>query len=57
MQWNACSRNSALGQPSLGVSVTYTYKLITPLAALTGMFGLNQVTMTDKTVMALEPSQ
>jgi Flp pilus assembly protein TadG len=57
VQWQACARNSALGQPSLGVSITYRYKLVTPLAILTGMFGTNEISMTDRTVMALEPSQ
>lgn len=57
VQWQACSRNSALPPPSIGVSISYRYRLITPLAVFTGLFGTNQITMTDETVMALEPSQ
>lgn len=55
--WPAASRSSALPAPSLGVSIKYHYRLITPLAVFTGMFGLNEIQMTDRTVMALEPSQ
>ena len=55
--WQACARSSALPPPSLGVSIRYRYQLVTPLSALTGLFGLHQITMTDRTVMALEPGQ
>ena len=55
--WQACLRNSTLPPPSIGVSITYRYQMVTPLAVLTGMFGGSQITMTDRTVMALEPSQ
>jgi len=55
--WQACQRNSTLPPPSLGVSITYRYQMITPLAVLTGIFGSSQITMTDRTIMALEPSQ
>jgi hypothetical protein len=37
------------------VRITYTYKFITPLGALVSMFTSAQITMTDQTVMAMEP--
>jgi Flp pilus assembly protein TadG len=55
--WQVCSRTSAPPPDSIGVSISYRYKLITPLSILTGMFGANQITMVDRTIMALEPSQ
>ena len=54
--WTAASRSSALPAQSLGVSIKYRYRLITPLAVMTGLFGLNEIAMTDATVMALEPT-
>jgi hypothetical protein len=37
------------------VSIQYKYKLFTPLSAITGLVGLNTITMVDSTVMDLEP--
>jgi hypothetical protein len=57
--WNACSRDNGSTPDSLGVSVTYSYRLQTPLAGIVGAFGspsTAQITITDKTVMALNPS-
>ena len=54
--WAAASRSSQLPAQSLGVSIKYHYRLITPLAVLTGLFGLNEIPMTDATVMAVEPT-
>jgi hypothetical protein len=54
-QWPASSRNNILPVSSIGVSIEYRYKLFTPLSALTSLFGLNQITMVDSTVMDLEP--
>jgi hypothetical protein len=57
--WYACSRiNSGADPDSLGVTVTYTYDFVTPLAtvvdALTG--GNLSMTLTETTVMALNPT-
>jgi TadE-like protein len=51
--WRACSRNNLQPADSIGVSVTYTYKLRTPFLALTGLATLP---MSDHTVMALNPT-
>jgi Flp pilus assembly protein TadG len=53
--WTAASRNSTLPVSSIGVSIEYRYRLFTPLSALTGLIGLNTITMVDSTTMALEP--
>ena len=55
--WQACSRTSTLPAESIGVSIRYHYQLFTPLSAITGLFGLNEIVMTDRTVMALQPGQ
>jgi hypothetical protein len=55
--WQACSRTSTLPADSIGVSIRYRHRLFTPLSAITGLFGTNEIVMTDRTVMALEPSQ
>lgn len=58
--WKACNRVNVLPNPdALGVRLTYTYEFQTPLAAILGFFGGNggaSLTMTDKTVMHLNPS-
>jgi TadE-like protein len=57
--WKACSRSNAAPTPdSLGVSLTYTYNFVTPLAAVLGFFGGGNptLTLTDRTVMLLEPT-
>ena len=43
---------------SIGVSLTYTYAMTTPLSGVrfVGGPGATSLTMTDKTVMALNPS-
>ncbi len=52
--WAACTRNnSAVGTQSIGVSLTYTYDWQTPIQFLFGNAGL---TMTDRTVMQLNPT-
>jgi TadE-like protein len=53
--WPASTRSNALPVESIGVSIRYRYRLFTPLSALTGLFGVSQITMVDSTVMALEP--
>ncbi len=54
----ACSRNNGANPDSIGVSVTYTYTFVTPLAAILGFFGPGggaTLQMSDRTVMALNP--
>ena len=59
--WNACNRTNGgpAGPDSIGVSLTNTYTFQTPLAGLLRLFGggsAGQLTMSDKTVMALNPT-
>ena len=53
--WKAADRLNTLPVESIGVRMRYHYKLFTPLSAITGLFGLNEIMMVDSTVMALEP--
>ncbi len=55
--WDACTRNNAgLGQTdSIGVSMVYDYRYLTPLGTLSGLVGNPVLTMGDRTVMALNP--
>jgi hypothetical protein len=53
--WNANTRCGNSPAPGLGVRITYTYNFITPLGAFISTFSSNHITMTDSTVMALEP--
>jgi hypothetical protein len=53
--WNASARTNVLPADSIGVSIQYRYRLFTPLSAITGLFGVNTITMVDQTVMDLEP--
>ncbi len=65
--WNACTsgnRKNGSGYvggatpntDSIGVSVNYTYVFVTPLGGLLHMFGSGQLTLSDRTTMALNPS-
>jgi TadE-like protein len=58
--WKACSRSNASPNiDSIGVSLTYTYTFQTPLASIARFFGgagSGTLTLTDKTVMQLNPS-
>jgi TadE-like protein len=58
--WHVCERTNATVPPdSIGVSVKYTYHLVTPLAAVLTFFGPGGVAtfpMGDQTVMALNPT-
>jgi Flp pilus assembly protein TadG len=58
--WKACARvNGGATIDYVGVSVTYTYQFQTPLAGimrLMGGTGVGSLTITDRTVMALNPS-
>jgi hypothetical protein len=53
--WNASVRANTLPVQAIGVRIQYRYRLFTPLAAVTGLFGLNQITMVDTTSMDFEP--
>ncbi len=62
--WGACNRTFVLdpitgeAQDSIGVSITYTYTLTTPLSSIMGFFGGGgpaTLGMADKTVMAMNP--
>ena len=54
--WNACTRDNGASPDSLGVSVVYSYRLISPLGIFLGMAGTPAFQMSDRTVMALNPS-
>ncbi len=56
VNWDACTRDNGSSPDSLAVSVIYSYKLISPLGILLGMAGTPAFTMSDRTVMALNPS-
>jgi Flp pilus assembly protein TadG len=56
VNWSACTRNNGGNPDSIGVSVVYSYKLISPLGVFLGMAGTPAFQMSDKTVMALNPS-
>jgi hypothetical protein len=51
--WQACSRVNGLGADSIGVSVTYSYKLQTALGVLMNVANFG---MRDHTVMQLNPT-
>lgn len=56
--WSACSRsNTGFGTTdSIGIAVSYRYHFVTPLGNLLGMVGDPVLAMSDRTVMALNPS-
>jgi hypothetical protein len=57
--WAACSRSNALPSNSIGVSLTYTYNLETALGNVLRFFGgtgLSSITVSDRTVMSLNPT-
>jgi len=52
--WGACTRNNgAVNTQSVGVSITYSYAFATPFGIL---FGADGLTMRDRTVMQLNPT-
>jgi Flp pilus assembly protein TadG len=53
--WNTWTRTGGGTAQSIGVRITYTYKFITPLGGILAAFNTNQITMTDQTIMAMEP--
>jgi len=59
--WTACARNNSTPPvDSIGVSIKYTYTLVTPMSAIFGFFGGGggpaTLPMSDLTVMALNPT-
>ncbi|MER3418066.1 MAG: hypothetical protein C4343_02920 [Chloroflexota bacterium] len=59
--WLACERNNGTPNPdSLGVSLQYAYQFVTPLASVAAFFGGGgpaSLPLSDRTVMALNPTQ
>jgi hypothetical protein len=53
--WNACTRVNGITPDALGVAISYSYKLSSPLDRMFGIFGSGAVPMTDQTVMVLNP--
>lgn len=53
--WDPCTRNNAANPDSIGVSLVYNYLYITPLGNFMGITGTAQLTISDKTIMALNP--
>jgi len=56
--WDACARNNAGfgATDSIGISLGYRYRYVTPLGNLLGLAGDPVLLMNDRTVMALNPS-
>jgi hypothetical protein len=57
--WPASSRLMGASPDSIGVSITYTYQFTSGLGGILRFFGgsgWSQLTITDKTVMALQPT-
>jgi TadE-like protein len=57
--WTACSRDNGSAPDSIGVSLNYSYELVTPLSAVMGFFGPGSgpttIPISDRTIMALNP--
>lgn len=55
--WDPCTRsNAGLGlTDSIGVALAYDYRYLTPLGSLSGLVGTPVLSMSDRTVMALNP--
>lgn len=61
VNWDACTtglgaRDNGATPDSIGVSLKYTYHLISPLGIFLGMTGSATFPMSDRTVMALNPN-
>ena len=57
--WAACGRRNGSPVDSIGVSLTYTYSFQTPLGNVLRFFGgsgWSSITVSDRTVMALNPT-
>jgi len=68
VSWSACSRSNANPPGSIGVSIVYRYSFITPLGTLNQLLAQmwqhqsnpplnNTLTMTDRTIMQLNPTK
>ena len=56
VNWNACGRDNGSSPDSIGISLSYSYRLISPLGIFLGMTGSPAFAMSDRTVMALNPN-
>jgi len=61
--WNACTRDNTWSggsaPDSIGISVSYTYQMVTPLGSLLGFFGSpggGTLAISDRSIMALNPT-
>lgn len=61
--WNACTRDNtwtAGNSPDLiGISISYTYRMVTPIGSLLGFFGSpggGTLPISDRSIMALNPT-
>lgn len=58
--WTSCTRNNTTSSPdSIGVAISYTYQVVTPLSGimqLIGGTGSSTLAMSDRSVMALNPT-
>lgn len=50
--WSACGRSNAAPADSIGISLTYTYRMATPLRGFTS----STIPMSDRTVMQMNPT-
>jgi hypothetical protein len=53
--WNACTRVNGITPDAIGVAISYSYQLASPLDRMYGVFGSDTVAMNDRTVMVLNP--
>lgn len=53
--WSACGRNSGASPDSIGISLVYSYGYVTPLGTFMGIVGPPTFTISDRTIMALNP--
>ncbi len=53
--WGACARDNGATPDALGVDLSYTYHMVTPLGSLLAWGGANTIAMTDQTIMVLNP--
>jgi len=57
--WDACGRRRATTRSaeadSIGVSIVYDYQFVSPLGTMLGVVGPASMTISDRTVMALNP--
>jgi TadE-like protein len=54
--WDACGRDNGSTPDSVGIGLIYSYRLISPLGIFLGMTGTPAFSMSDHTIMALNPS-